>query len=112
MESSRSWDENVRKLVCSGKCQVEGKWEGVGLSLGSQLHWGGGHGGGEDSWSRTGRRGEDHVRAQEQGQRRGGERERESASTSVGGGGEAEGEADPPLSREPNIGLDPRSLRS
>lgn len=42
MESSRSWDEDVRKLVCSGKCQVEGKWEGVGLSLGSQLHWGGG----------------------------------------------------------------------
>ena len=36
------------------------------------------------------------------------EREREQ----VGGGAEGEGEADSPLSREPYVGLDPRTLSS
>ena len=39
-------------------------------------------------------------------------REREREHTSKGGVAEGEGEADSPLSREPNVGLDPRTLRS
>ena len=39
--------------------------------------------------------------------------ERESGrETKQGGGGGGEGEADSPRSREPNIGLDPRTLGS
>ena len=36
--------------------------------------------------------------------------ERERAQAGLGAGGE--GEADPPLSREPHVGLSPRTLRS
>ena len=38
--------------------------------------------------------------------------ERESACAQVGGGTETEGEAGSRLSREPNVGLDPRTLRA
>ena len=38
--------------------------------------------------------------------------ESESANAKAGGGAEGEGEADSLLSREPNEGLDPRTLRS
>ena len=35
-----------------------------------------------------------------------------SKQAQAGGGAEREGEADSPLSREPGMGLDPRTLRS
>ena len=39
-------------------------------------------------------------------------RESADAHAGFGGGAEAEGEADSPLSKEPEVGLDPRTLRS
>ena len=39
-------------------------------------------------------------------------RESADAQAGFGGGAEAEGEADSPLSKEPEVGLDPRTLRS
>jgi len=39
-------------------------------------------------------------------------RERERERTSRGRGAEGEGKADSPLSREPNLGLNPRTLVS
>ena len=40
------------------------------------------------------------------------EKERSKERAGAGGGAEAEGEAQSPLSREPDVGLDPRTLGS